>query len=118
MKKIFPLICIALTGCSAFKPHMQTLAITADPPDSVLMVNGQRYTAPAQIPVKRNRDVSISCYKDGYMPYVRTVGNHMNGTGTLDIVGTVLFLLPGIGLLTPGAYDLDETTIGISLYKK
>lgn len=80
------------------------------------MVNGQRYTPPAQVKVRRDRDVSIQCYKDGYTPYMRTIGNHMNGTGTLDVVGTVLFLVPGIGLLTPGAYSLDETEIGISLY--
>jgi hypothetical protein len=68
--------------------------------------------------VKRNRDVSIQCYKEGYAPYQRTIGNHFNTTGVLDAVGTWLFLLPGIGLFTPGAWSLDETDVTISLYQK
>jgi hypothetical protein len=106
------------TGCSAFRGHMQTMNINCNPPDAILMVNGQRYTPPAQVTVKRNRDVSIQCYKEGYAPYQRTIGNHFNTTGVLDAVGTWLFLLPGIGLFTPGAWSLDETDVTISLYQK
>jgi hypothetical protein len=106
------------TGCSAFRSSTQTMNITASPTDSILMVNGSRYTPPAQIKVRRDRDVSIQCYKEGYIPYQRTIGYHMNGTGAADIIGTVLFLLPGVGLFCPGAYSLDETDVGVSLYQK
>jgi hypothetical protein len=82
------------------------------------MVNGQRYTPPAQVTVKRNREVSIDCYKDGFVPYQRTIGYHFNSTGALDAVGTALFLVPCIGLFTPGAWSLDETDVNISLVPK
>jgi hypothetical protein len=109
---------VATTGCSAFRAHNQTLNITCSPEDSILMVNGQRYSSPAQIRVKRNRDVSLQCHKEGYVSYQRTIGHHLNGTGALDAVGTLLILVPCIGLFTPGAWSLDETDVGINLYQK
>jgi hypothetical protein len=112
------IIVLTNTGCSAFRSPMQTMNINCNPSDCILMVNGQRYTPPAQISVKRNRDVSIQCYKDGYAPYQRTIGNHFNDTGVLDAIGTWIFILPGIGLFTPGAWSLDETDVTIALYQR
>ena len=57
-------------------------------------------------------------YKKGYVPYQRTIRSQLNATGILDVVGLALFVLPGVGLLTPGAYSLDETDIIIYLYEK
>ena len=115
-------ICLSLisgtTGCSAFRAHNQTLNITCNPDDSILMVNGRRYSSPAQVSTKRNRDVSIQCFKEGYLPQQLTIGNHFNGTGALDAAGTFFFLVPCIGLFTPGAWSLDETDVGITLYQK
>jgi hypothetical protein len=112
------LLLAAGAGCSAFRNSMQTMSINCTPADSVLMVNGERYTPAAQISVKRDRDVSIECYKDGFVPYQRTIGYHFNETGALDAVGTALFLVPAIGLFTPGAWSLDETNVNISLFPK
>lgn len=109
---------VCASGCSAFRPSTQTLNINVTPPDAVVMVNGQRCTPPAQVPVRRDRELSIQAYKDGYVPYMRTIGTHMNGTGGLDAAGCALFLLPGIGLFCPGSHSLDETDIGINLYQK
>lgn len=111
-------VMVALTGCSAFRPQTQMVNISCTPQDAVLTVNGQRYVSPVQINAKRNRDLSIQCYKDGYVPYQRTVGHHFNETGALDAVGTFFFIVPGIGLFTPGAWSLDETDIVINLYEK
>jgi hypothetical protein len=107
-----------LTGCSAFRPSTQMVNVTCNPNDAILTVNGQRYTPPVQITAKRNRDLSIQCYKDGYVPSQRTIGHHFNATGALDAVGTFLILVPGIGLFCPGAWSLDETDISMTLYAK
>ncbi len=125
-KKLKTLLCTVLataflltnTGCSVFRPHKQTVNVTCFPEDAVLMVNGQRYHAPTQIRVKRDQDVSIQAYKDGYTPYQRTIGHSLNTTGILDVVGTLLILVPCVGLLTPGAWSLDETNVGITLFEK
>ncbi|HUA66330.1 MAG TPA: hypothetical protein VME24_10805 [Alphaproteobacteria bacterium] len=106
------------TGCSAFRSSVETMNINCAPQDSILMVNGDRYTPPAHVTVKRNREVSIQCYKDGFVPYQRTIGYHFNATGALDAVGTALFLVPAIGLFTPGAWSLDETQVNIALVPK
>jgi hypothetical protein len=109
---------VFLTGCSAFRSSTQMVNITCNPNDAILTVNGQRYTPPVQINAKRNRDLSIQCYKEGYAPSQRTIGHHLNGTGALDAVGTLLILVPCIGLFTPGAWSLDETDVAITLYQK
>jgi len=106
------------TGCSAFVSSTQTMNIKCNPPNAVLLVNGERYTPPASVTVKRNRDVSISADKDGYFPYEQTIGHHFNTTGVLDAVGTMVFLIPAIGLFTPGAWSLDETDVTISMVPK
>ncbi len=45
----------------------------------------------------------------------RTVGYGMSGLALLDIVGGVIFLLPLIGLATPGSSTLDEDSIHFTL---
>ncbi len=117
MKKFITLLTIVFfLGCSAFRPVTETLNITCNEPDAIVMINGQRYTAPAQVNVKRNRDTAIQAYKEGYVPISRTIGHHFNGTGALDAAGTLLILLPGIGLFFPGAWSVDETDINLTLY--
>ena len=108
----------ATTGCSAFRAHNQTVNINCTPEDAILMVNGQRHRSPVQVSVKRNRDVSLQAHKEGYVPYQRTIGHHLNATGAVDAVGTLLILVPCVGLFTPGAWSLDETDVGITLYER
>ncbi len=106
------------SGCSLFRSHNQSINISSAPMDAAVTVNGARYRTPTQVSVKRNEPVNIQCYKKGYVPYSRTIGTHINVTGILDIVGTFIFIVPCIGLFTPGAFDLDETNVNITLYKE
>jgi len=109
---------LSLSGCSAFRTSQQVLNIGCSEPDAAIMVNRIRYTPPVQVSVKRNRDVSIQAYKEGFIPFQQTISHHLNGTGALDAVGTLFFIIPCIGLFCPGAWSLDETDIYITLYKK
>lgn len=113
---VFVVMTFFASGCSAFRPHSETVNVVCEPTDSILVINGQRYASPAQVEVPRNRDVSIQCNKKGYFTAQQTVGHHFNGTGALDAVGTLLILLPGIGLFTPGAWSLDKTDIHVQLF--
>lgn len=108
---------LATGGCSAFRSSTQILTINTSVPDAIISVNGASVgRSPLSTPVRRNRDVTIQAYKDGYVPVGRVIGNHFNGTGALDAVGCVFWLLPGIGLLSSGAWSLDETNIMLQLY--
>lgn len=112
------ILLVISTGCSAFVSPVETMNIHCNPSNAVLLVNGQRYTPPAEVRVKRNREVSITADKEGYFPYQQTVGYHFNTTGALDAVGTALFLIPAIGLFTPGAWSLDETDVTVTMVPK
>lgn len=113
----FAISTVIISGCSAFRPATQLVNVTCSQPSAILTINGQRYSSPAQVKMKRNRDISIQAFKPGYAPYQRTIGHHFNGTGALDAVGTILFLVPGVGLFCPGAFSLDETDVFITLFE-
>jgi len=108
---------IILSGCSAFAPKTQTVSATCSEPDAALQVNGQMYKGSAQTDVARNKTVSIMCTKPGYFPAQKTIDHSLSGTGVADVIGTALFLVPGIGLLTPGAWSLDETAVNIPMMR-
>ena len=56
--------------------------------------------------------------KSGYDPQIHKIGRHLGTCGVMDIVGTVIFLVPAIGLFSSGAYTLDERTINVNLTKQ
>ena len=106
-----------LIGCSAFQSRTQMIQVNCDVPDATILVNGTMYRSPAQIEVNRNNDISITAQKEGYQTYQKTIGNHFNTIGTLDALGTFFFLVPAIGLFTPGAWSINETDVNIQLFK-
>ncbi len=118
MKTAFSiLLSLVITGCSCFVPSKQQITVCAYPYDSKLYINGQVFTSsPAIADVPRNRNVQIQCAKDGYYPYGKTVDTRISTTGILDIIGCAVFLIPGIGLITSGAWCLEEDTVNIVLH--
>ena len=103
-------------GCSVFRPSHQTLTVTTDPPSAQVWINGNyEGEAPVSKSVERNKLVAISIKKDGFEPLHRAVQYHMNTTGVLDSIGTYLFLLPLIGVVSPGSRSLDETEVEVRL---
>lgn len=121
MKKLTNFCLTALltlaTGCSSFRSSHQTLTVqVTDPPHATVWVNRVREgEAPVQVSVLRNKYVDVMVEKEGYQSETRTVRYHLNTTGYLDIVGAWLFILPVIGIISPGHDSLDETTITMHL---
>jgi hypothetical protein len=115
LKSIFTAGLITVTGCSAFRSSTQVMTLTTNPQDAMLTINGIKYHPPVQVPVKRDQPAIIQCEAAGFEPQLRVIGTHLNGTGALDVVGFLFFLFPGVGLLTPGAHSLDETTVNMDL---
>ncbi len=103
-------------GCSCFRSSTQTLNLACDQEGVLVHVNGQQAACPGQIAVKRDNGVSVTANREGYKTYYRSIDSHMNGSGVWDIVGGVVWLVPFIGLASPGAYSLDETNIHIDLF--
>ena len=65
------------------------------------------------IEVPKNSRVMVT--KPGYHPYSITTGYTLSQFGTLDLIGTFVFLVPVVGLITPGAYELEQDTFYYSL---
>ncbi len=113
------ILCVALSGCSAFRDSTQNISVSSDQSDAQIFINGQLAgTGTASMAVKRNENVQIMTKKDGYVTSQKTIGKSLNTTGVLDIIGGVLFLIPLFGLLSPGAYSLDQTNVSIMLVQE
>lgn len=112
-------LALSVLGCSLFRSPTQTINIKCSPNgDAVLTVNGKTSKCPATMDVERDKDLLVQAHKDGFKPYERTIKRQLSDTGKLDTFGFVLLLVPGIGLLSPGAWDLEELDINIVLTPK
>ena len=99
---------LAIAGCSVFAPQNQTITISGEPASAAVMVNGNHVTVPATMLVKRNQNINIVVSKKGYRTHMMSGGFSLSTFGILDIIGGCIFLVPFVGLLTPGAYTLDQ----------
>ena len=113
LKKIINIFVIAVTvfslcGCSFFAPYKQSVYINGTPADATVVVNGAVTKIPATLEVPRNKNLTIIAHKDGYETYKVTTGYSLNTIGTLDAIGCYLLLLPGLGMLSPGAWELSQ----------
>ena len=113
----FAVVCLLGSGgCSAFRASSENVTINTSVPDADVYVNNQLVgRSPVITPVRRNCDAMIVARKAGYVPAAHTIGNHFNLTGVLDTVGCLCYLVPGIGLLTSGAWSLDETNVMLQM---
>lgn len=108
-----------MTGCCAFRPHCQSMTINTQPSGAKVWVNNNyRGLSPVTVSVARNRTVAIMARKEGFDAAAYSVGNHFSSFAVLDVAGTILWLVPGIGLFTPGAFDLDETNVNMTLFER
>tara|TARA_R110000765_G_C18614916_1_gene570890 strand:+ start:122 stop:499 length:378 start_codon:yes stop_codon:yes gene_type:complete len=116
MKYILLILVITFTGCSTIASKTQQLTVTSSPDDALITINGHASgKGYAFTEVYRDRAVSIMVSKKGCQSSHRAIGNHVNGLGILDGIGTIFFLIPAVGLATAGAYSLDYDTLHFTL---
>ena len=100
-------------GCSAFAPKTQTVVITASEPSAQITVDGQRAgTGSVTMELARNKKHTVLAEHAGRQGAF-AINKKISGTGVLDIVGGILFLVPFIGCVTPGFWELDPTTVNV-----
>lgn len=106
----------ALSGCSFLMPWNQDLTVTAEPDDARIIINGKtRGQGQVTTSVRRNKPSQILVTHPDYTDTTRRVGKTLSTTGTADLVGGVLILVPALGLLSPGAWRLDQDYMTIIL---
>ena len=102
-------------GCSFFAPASQSIHINGIPDDATVVINGNSVKVPATIDVPRNKNLTIIVHKNGFKTYKVTTGYSLSTIGIVDAIGCWLFLLPGVGLLSPGAWELMENNFYYTL---
>lgn len=119
MKKLIAILVVLshLTGCSAFVGSRQRVSVMTSAPRAEIYANGEligRGTH-AEFRAKRNKDVQIMVKAKGFYPGYASIGSDLSTTGILDIIGTILFLFPVVGLAFPGAKTLDRQNVAVDL---
>ena len=107
---------LALNGCSFLAPSRQTISILASEPDASIYINGTfsgQGCARASVP--RNQPLDLLVEKTGFQPIQRTIDKRLAPVGMLDIFMGARWLLPLLGLLAPGAYELECQNVAIPL---
>ncbi len=113
------LFAVALTtGCSAFQPSTQNVTVSTTTPGATIKANGvTKGQSPVTFSAKRDQDLNLIAMKSGYQDSVMQIPRQTSGTFMLDAVGGFIWLVPWIGLLTPGAYQLSQTQVEMPLNK-
>ena len=118
MKKVVSLVLAVslVAGCSTFRSSKETITVTTNYSDASIYVNGNKVgNGTVSTPVKRNQSAQVMVTKPGYQTAYYYISSNLNTTGILDIIGAVTWLLPFIGVLSPGAKSLDEHNIALHL---
>lgn len=113
-----PLLCllciclIVLPSCSLFRPSTQSVVVSATDPGAQLFADGAPIgNGTATVALKRNESHTFMAKMPDGRAGASQVGRSLSTTAMLDIVGGVFFLLPFLGILAPGAWDLDTTSV-------
>ena len=89
--------------------------IETTPPGLSVYVDGEnRGPSPVSVKLERNRSHTVMAATN-HSSYTRELNPRLSTAGTLDIFGAALLILPGVGLLAPGAWDLEMKTVVLHL---
>ncbi|HLL89553.1 MAG TPA: PEGA domain-containing protein [Tepidisphaeraceae bacterium] len=106
---------IVSTGCSAFQPPKQAVLINTPTPGAEISVDGNPVgRSPVSVELDRNKQHAIIA-RYGEKTGTANVGTKISGTGILDIIGTFIFIIPAIGIFTPGFHELESTNVAVPL---
>lgn len=108
-------VCIALTpSCSLFRAGTQSVVVSATDSGAQLFADGAPIgTGTASVSLKRNESHTFLAKMPDGRAGTAQVGRSLSSTAMLDIVGGLFLILPFLGLLAPGAWDLDTTNVVI-----
>ena len=103
------------TACSLAAPRTQSIVIIPSHPSAEVYVDGiPRGRGTTTVQLDRNGEYTVlaTC---GSVSGGASIDRHFSETGLLDIVGGILILVPFIGVLTSGAYELSPTTVNVAI---
>lgn len=105
-------------GCSFVLPHTQQLTARCSETDAILYIEKDQFVGQGTATVSRNKHVNIMCTKAGFKPVTVESTTTLSGAGMADAIGGVAILLPGIGLLSPGAWRHQMDTVNVPMERE
>ena len=107
---------VQLIGCSAFVGSKQRVTVTTNISSAQIYANGELVgTGMASFKARRSKDIQLMAKAEGYHPAYHNIGTELSTTGILDIIGVFFFLVPVIGLFTPGSKTLEQQNVALHL---
>ena len=99
-------------GCGLFVPSQQSVTITSNDPNARIVVNGEPVgTGDVVVKLNRRDRHVVQAYASDGSQDRRRIDKELSPVAILDIIGGVVFLVPFLGLLGPGTYNLDPDTV-------
>ena len=109
------LVCFvgAQSACSLGSSSTQSVSIIPSHPRAEVFVDGN-YTGvgPQSVELAKDETHSVMA-KCGDSAGVATIDRNLSETGMLDLVGGFFLLIPLIGLVSPGAWELSPTSVSV-----
>jgi NADPH-dependent curcumin reductase CurA len=104
---------VLVPGCSLFTGDRQAVRITASDPQAKIMVDGAAVgTGTAAVELKRNRSHTVIA-QAGSRQGAATINKRISTTGVLDLVGGCIFLVPFLGVLGAGFWQLEPEDVAV-----
>lgn len=105
----------ASTGCSLFVPWSYPVTVEASDPRAEIYVNGEHVgRGRVDVSVPRNKTNRYEARLAG-VTHERVIRDELSKLGILDAIGGMVWYVPYLGLLLPGAWEPMEDRVRIEV---
>jgi hypothetical protein len=100
-------------GCSfLIGEDTQMVNISSNEPDAKFFINGDPYDEnPLQVELTKDKSYTVRAELPDGTSRTKTIGRTISTVGIADIVGGVFFLVPFIGILSPGFWEFRDSDV-------
>lgn len=115
MKHIATLALVAtISSCSALKSRTQDVFVECNHPNAVLYREGTPIgVGSTTVALDRHKRHALRAVLPDGRQAMETIVPRWSTSATFDAIGGTLFLVPAVGLLTPGVFNLSSTKVTI-----
>jgi hypothetical protein len=106
---LLTLMCMA-AGCATLRGDTQKVKFDTDPTGAALNVDGQKYTTPAEVALKRKEAHRIAIEKPGYCPIAFNLESTWDGASLTDFAVPGGSALLGLSVATGSDRQLNTLT--------
>lgn len=104
------------TSCGLLVSGSQRITLSSDPDGAEVKMDGMpQGVTPMTLRVSRREEPIFRFEKEGFRTEQRSTSREPNTIFILDIIGGVLILVPFLGLLGPGGWDIEPGNISVVL---